>query len=291
MLKKTLKIVATIIGVVLLVVVAFYVKVYFSVENRINKKYSVQVQPISLNRDSATLAYGKRLITAKGCDDCHGKDLGGAVVIDDPALGLLVGRNLTRGKGGLPQNFGLTEWTLALKHGLDADSTPLLLMPAQEFSMFSEEDLGAIIAYCSQVPPVDRELPRSRVGPLGRVLTELEKVELIPAELIDHSRKLERFVRAEASPAYGKYLAVTCASCHRENMKGGTPVAPGFPPAADISSSGNPGKWSTDQFIQTLRTGRTPEGKELNPKDMPWTMTKAYTDLELQALHLYLKSK
>ena len=290
MLKKALKIVATIIGVVLLVVVAFYVKVYISVENRINKKYSVEVQPITVNKDSATLAYGKRLITAKGCDDCHGKDLGGAVVIDDPALGLLVARNLTRGKGGLPHNFGIKEWTLALKHGLSADSTPLLLMPSQEFFMLTEEDLGAIIAYCSQVPPVDRELPASTVRPLGRVLTELDKVELIPAELINHSRKLEPSVKAEVSIAYGKYLAVTCKSCHRENMKGGTPVAPGFPTAADISSSGNPGKWSTDQFIQTLRTGRTPEGKVLNPKEMPWTMTKAYTDVELQALHLYLKS-
>jgi hypothetical protein len=39
-----------------------------------------------------------------------------------------------------------------------------------------------------------------------------------------------------------------------------------------------------------LRTGVTPEGKKLNPKFMPWTMTKDMTDDELKAIYLYLKS-
>lgn len=68
-------------------------------------------------------------------------------------------------------------------------------------------------------------------------------------------------------------------------MKGGEPVAPGFPIVADISSTGNPGKWPTDQFMEHCAPA-TPEGKQLNPKEMRWTMTKAYTDVELQALHL-----
>src|SRR5690606_3981718 len=105
-----------------------------------------------------------------------------------------------------------------------------------------------------------------------------------------HAAKLKRNVKAEVSAEYGKYLSIACQGCHRENMKGGDPVGPGFPDVADISSTGNPGKWTTEQFVNTLRTGNTPEGKILNPKDMPWTMTKAYTDLELHALHLYLRS-
>jgi hypothetical protein len=39
-----------------------------------------------------------------------------------------------------------------------------------------------------------------------------------------------------------------------------------------------------------LRTGTTPEGKALKSSEMPWTMTKAYSDNELKALHLYLNS-
>ena len=137
---------------------------------------------------------------------------------------------------------------------------------------------------------IDRELPASSVGPLARVLTDFGKLPLLPAEIIDHSRPLASDIKPEVSVQYGKYLSTACQGCHRENMKGGEPIAPGFPVVADISSSGNPGKWTAEEFIQALRTGHTPEGKALNPQEMPWTMTKAYTDVELKALHVYLQS-
>ncbi len=290
MFKKILKITGIVVAALLLVVVAFYVKVYISTENRIHQKYSVEVQELSIESDSATLVYGQRLITTKGCDDCHGADLGGRAFIDDPALGLIIAGNLTSGKGGLPADFGVKGWTLALKHGLTKEGTPLLFMPSHEYCHLTETDMKAIIAYCSQVPPVNREHPESSIGPIGRILTDLGKFPLLPAEMIDHSAKLVRDVKPEVSVAYGKYLSIACQGCHRENMKGGEPVGPGFPIVADISSTGNTGKWTVDQFMQTLRTGKTPEGKVLNPREMPWTMTKAYNDVELQALHLYLTS-
>ena len=290
MLRKILRIVGIIVGIIVFVIAAFYLKVYISTENRINRQYSVAVEELNLQTDSATLSYGERLITAKGCTDCHAQDLAGAVFIDDPALGFLVARNLTKGKGGLPSDYDVNDWVLALKHGVRSDGKPLLFMPSHEYTLLSKNDLNAIIAYCSQLNPIDRELPPSAVGPVGRVLTDLGKLPLLPAEMIDHSRQLTVDVKSEVSVEYGKYLSIACQGCHRENMKGGEPVAPGFPIVADISSTGNAGKWSTDQFMKTLRTGHTPEGKVLNPKEMPWTMTKAYTDIELEALHLYLKS-
>jgi len=73
-------------------------------------------------------------------------------------------------------------------------------------------------------------------------------------------------------------------------MKGGPPLAPGFPVVADISSSGNPGKWTEDQFMSTLKSGITPEGKKLNPEEMPWVAFKNYNDTELKALFMFLKS-
>ena len=113
---------------------------------------------------------------------------------------------------------------------------------------------------------------------------------MFPAEMIDHERPLIKEVKAEVSIDFGKYLSTSCQGCHRENMKGGEPVAPGYPVVADISSTGNPGKWTDEQFIHTLRTGVTPEGKVLKPEEMPWTMAKEFNDIELKALHLYLNS-
>ena len=290
MLKKFIKITGIVLGVIICIIAAFYLKVYISTEKRIHKVYTVTPQELAIQSDSATLAYGERLITTKGCNDCHGQDLGGKIFIDDPALGFVVARNLTKGKGGLPSDHSVEDWVLALKHGIRRNGKPLLIMPANEYTLLSEGDMKAIIAYCIQLPEIDRELPASSVGPLGRALTDFGKLPLLPAEMIDHSRKLAVDLKPEVSVTYGKYLSNSCRGCHRENMKGGEPIAPGFPVVADISSSGNPGKWTADQFMETLRTGHTPEGKDLNPQEMPWTMTKAYTDVELQALHLYLKS-
>jgi mono/diheme cytochrome c family protein len=291
MLKKIFKIIGIVLAVVVLIAVVFYVKVYFSTESRMNKLYSVAPQQLSFDStDSTLLATGQRLLTTKGCNDCHGADLGGKIFVDDAPLGFLVARNLTKGKGGLPADHNTTDWVLALKHGIRRDGKPLLFMPSHEYTLLSEQDMTSIIAYASQMPNIDRELPASTVGPIGRILTDLGKLPLLPVEMIDHNRVLVKEVKAEVSIAYGKYLSIACQGCHRENMKGGDPVAPGFPIVADISASGNPGKWSDDQFMATLRTGTTPEGKTLKPSEMPWTMTKAYSDTELKALHLYLNS-
>lgn len=290
MLKKVLLGLGAVVVLLILFITGFITKAYYATEARRNKQYEVNVQPISLHTDSAQLAYGNRLVTAKGCRDCHGEDLGGKVFIDDPALGFLVGKNLTKGTGGLPEYYNLSDWVLALKHGIRRDSRPLLFMPSHEYTLMSEEDMSAIISYTMSLPKIDREFPDQKIGIVGRVLTDLGKLPLFPAEMIDHTKPLVKQVKAEVSMDFGKYLSTACQGCHRANMKGGDPVAPGFPPVADISSTGHIANWTDLQFIQTLRTGQTPEGKILNPAEMPWNMTAAYTDTELKALYLYLKN-
>jgi mono/diheme cytochrome c family protein len=290
MLRKILKgIGITVVSLIGLAVV-FYSVAYYNTTARINKKYAVDPSLIELPSDSAQLAYGARLTVTKACQECHGADLGGTVFLDDPALGLIVAKNLTKGKGGLPADFDTKDWVRTLKHGVNRNGKPLLIMPSHEYTLLTERDMAAIIAYAQQVPPVDRELPDNKLKPLTYVLTALDKIPLLPAEKIDHSRKLEVEIKAEVSIEYGQYLSGSCQGCHRPNMQGGDPIAPGFPVVPNVSSSGSAGRWTEEQFITTLRTGKTPEGKELNPKDMPWTMTTAYTDTELKALYVYLKS-
>ena len=48
--------------------------------------------------------------------------------------------------------------------------------------------------------------------------------------------------------------------------------------------------WTAEQFIQTLRTGTSPYGKKLNPSMMPWKNIGRFSDVELTAIHAYLKS-
>ncbi len=288
MIKKIIKITGIIIGGLLLICLLFYTKVYISTESRINKVYSIQPEKIEIPTDSASVALGSRLATAKGCRTCHGVNLAGKVLVNDPMkIGLIVSKNITRGKGGLAPDFGYDDWVMALKHGINEHKKSLLLMPSYGFSQLTEMDMAAIIAYCSQIPAVDNQLPASKIGPLGRVLTDIGELGILSAERVDHDRSFTREIAPSLSVAYGKYQAVMCQGCHGENMKGGEPVSAGGPPAADISSSGHPGQWTDEQFIQTLRTGKTPEGKQLR---MPWEMAASMTETELKALHLYLKS-
>ena len=290
MIKKILKFTGIFLGVITLAVLVYYAKVYISTEQRLHKKYDVQLQSFDFKKDSASLALGARLVKTKGCAGCHNADLGGKIFVNDALFGVLSAANLTKGKGGRSADYSEMDFLRALKHGLRKDATPLIFMPAHEYTLLSETDMGAIIAYCSTLPNVDRELPDANLGPLAKVLSDFGKLKLFPAELIDHTRKLVKEVKAEMSIEYGQYLSTSCQGCHRETMKGGEPVAPGYPVVADITSTGHPGKWTDEQFIQTLRTGVTPEGKVLKPEQMPWPMAKELTDLELKALHLYLNS-
>lgn len=290
MLKKMFKILGGFLLLVLVGLGAFYLKAYYSTTARMNTVYDITPQSIELSTDSAELEYGARLLFAKGCRDCHGTDLGGKVFIDDPALGKVYAANLTAGEGGLPANYATADWVRALKHGIGRDGKPLLIMPSHEFTLLTERDMAAVISYARQIPRVDRVFPDHQLRPLTYILTELGKLPLLPAEEINHDRLLVKEIKAEVSVAYGKYLSTACQGCHRENMQGGEPIAPGFPVVANITASGNPGKWTEEQFIATLRTGKTPEGKELKPEEMPWNMTKVYTDVELKALYRYLHS-
>ena len=290
MIKKIFKVIGISIGVIVGVIILAYVVIYVDVRRRIAKTYDVNAEPIHIKYDSASLALGKRLVNTRACTECHGKDLAGSELVDDFLIGTFATKNLTRGKGGLPADFSVSDWVLAMKHGVRRDGKPLLVMPSHELSLMTETDMAAIIAYCSQIPPVDRESREFKIGPLGYVLSEFGLIPLLPAEMTDHQIKFAREIKRDVSAAYGKYLSTICTNCHGPNLKGGKSPVPGGKYVADISSTGNPGKWTHEEFITALHTGVTPEGKKLNPAEMPWTITKSFTEDELTALHMYLQT-
>ncbi|KAA3440067.1 c-type cytochrome [Rufibacter hautae] len=290
MFKKILKWTGVVLGSVLLLLGLVYLYVSFNIGHRMEKKYSFAPEKLEIKQDSALLAKGAHLTAIKGCKDCHGADMSGQVMIDDKALGRLVSANLTKGKGGLPASYTTTDWMRALRHGVDANGQALLFMPSHETTLLSAQDMAAIIAYCQSLPPVHKELPASDIGPVVKVMAYLDKMPLLSVEKIDHALPMVTHVDTLEGVAMGKYLAVPCSGCHGANLKGGDPVAPGYPPVANITRTGNVGKWTKAQFMHTLRTGKTPEGKVLKNENMPWKMTAQYTDKELASIYEYCQS-
>lgn len=290
MLRKILKWIGGTIGVMLALILILYFVMRMRVNSKRDKIYNVEVRMIDIPADSATIAYGAHIYAIKGCSDCHGENLAGKVFLDDPAIGLVAASNLTHGKGGIPADFTDRDWLRAMRHGLRKDGRSLLIMPSYEFSRFDDHDMASLIAFCKSQPAVDNELPVFKLGPVGTILAGVGKLPLIPAEMVDHHYRQTAKVERAVSVQYGQYLANACSGCHKPDYKGGDNPIPGGKPVVDITASGNIGKWTLGEFVAALRTGNTPEGKQLKNADMPWQMTNNYTDEELHALFLYLKS-
>jgi mono/diheme cytochrome c family protein len=267
--------------------------VYLASEARLNKEYDVPVETIIIPTDPASIERGKHLFEAVGgCAACHGKDLAGGVVLEDAAIGKFYASNLTSGQSGVGGSFSDQDFVRAIRHGVLPDNKAVLVMPSNDFYHFGDLDLGAIIAYVRSAPPVDREWPDSTIGPVGRALLMAGAFGQLPAEAIDHTAPRQPPPAASVSAEYGQYLvsAIGCSGCHGPDLAGGAVPgsAPDDPRAPNITPGGEIAGWSEAEFLNTLRTGVTPGGRQF-VGDMPLEYGQM-TDDELKAIFQYLQS-
>jgi mono/diheme cytochrome c family protein len=267
--------------------------VYLVSERRLGRRYELAAEALAVPIDAAAVARGQHLATSRlGCASCHGADLGGNVVVDDGAFGRFVAPNLTRGAGGVGSRYADADWVRALRHGVRPGGEPLLMMPSASFTNLDEADLGAVIAYVKQVPPVDRELAGTEPGPVARTLVTLKPASIMAATSIDHTARPATTAAVAPTPQYGAYIARTsgCHACHGEGLGGGKfDGPPSAPPGANLTSGGPLATWSEADFIRALREGKRPDGSAIDPF-MPWQTMGRMNDEELRAVYLYLKS-
>ena len=285
---KILKWVLIVLGSLIVLLLIFYGFVYYKTQSRINKQYQVSLQNIFIPSDSASYIRGKRIATNRGCMGCHGPDLGGgrAFLDEKTPLGILYAMNITSGKGGL--QFTDADWIRVLRHGLDRENKSVWFMPSQDIYEISNQDLGDLLNYVKNQPPVDRTVPAHSLKPLGRFIVFRNQFPLLSAEMINQNAVFKDSVQATITPAYGGYLATTCMGCHGSQFKGSLPHSPGEPPIPNISSTGDLSKWTSEGFVNVFHTGIIPEGRKLDDH-MPWKEFK-FTDNELKAIYLYLQT-
>ena len=295
MIRKILKwigiVLGSLIGLLMLAFVVLYV-IGTVKWNRLHGTYEVPVETISIPTDQASIARGEHIATIRMCRSCHTEALSGQ---SDSVPGLITLSipNLTAGAGGVGDTNTTEDWVRAIRHGVGHDGRGLVLMPSGVFYYLSDEDLGALIAYLKSLPAVDNELPKSDLGPLGRVMLTLGQLppEIVPNVIsIDHEAPRPAAPEPGVTVEYGKYLATTCALCHGSNLNGQM-ISEGGPEylAPNLTPGGEMHAWSEEDFLRTLRTGVTPGGHQL--KDvMPWKYFGQMTDDELKAVWMYLQS-
>jgi cytochrome c553 len=269
--------------------------IYALSQRRIAHRYVVPAEaPLALRSDSATLARGRHLATSVGlCVLCHGEDLGGAVYSDAGAVIRVVGPNLTRGhggRGGRGPGESDIDWERALRHGVHPDSTSLIVMPSEVYTHLTDSDAAALLSYLRALPPVDRVLPRTRFGPVGRLLLARGKFAVLVAEKTPRIAHVAT-IRPDTSITYGAYLAdiAGCRGCHGLHLSGGRVIGPPRTPLASKLTPRGLAGWSEADFVRTIRTGRRPSGTMLN-SFMPWSVLARMTDAELHAIWRYLQS-
>lgn len=289
--KKIAKWIGILLGLLVGILVLAIAAVFLITNSRINKTYHIPLEKIAVPAGAEAIGNGEHVATIRACNGCHGPNLGGDTLIEDPAIGSFYPANLTTGRGGVLSHYSDAQIARAVRHGVGYDNKPLLFMPAHEFNVLSDEDMGAIIAYIRAQPPVDNELPESKPGPLARVLYLTGEFPLLPVELIDHGSPRPPAPEPGVTVAYGEYLAVICQGCHRPDFAGGPiPGAPpDLPPALNLTPGGELARWTEADFITTIRTGITPSGRALDPL-MPAQQFAKMTDDELKAVWLFLQS-
>jgi mono/diheme cytochrome c family protein len=289
--KKLLKWLGILVALFVVIVLIAAIAINMKSKSALNQKFSVNPEHIEVSQDSAVLARGK-YITHIICASCHGHQFEGKWMIEDDVFGHAAAPNISGATGSPTANYKMEDWVRSIRHAVSPEGRGLMIMPAHNYIHFSEADLSAIVSYMMQVPAVEKEWPEAKWGPMGKMLIGTGQIpNMIPAAEIDHDMDFP--ADPESDPvSNGRYLTTVfgCSDCHGANLNGAETPDPTSPISSNLTPAGNLGNWNDEDFIHTMRTGVTPEGKTLNNDYMPWQGVGQATDEDLASIFAYLSS-
>lgn len=241
---------------------------------KLTKTYpNIAVESVSIPTDADAIARGKHVSVIWACTKCHGEDLSGRLLTNDPiegsipTFGSIPAPNLTSGDSGIGQSYTGTDWVRAIRHGIKPNNQAEIYMYV---STLGDQDLVDLIAYLKQIPPVDTGSPAISYGPFLPIAPALG-IYTPAAESIDHNAPHPEDPALGATVEYGKYLSAICAQCHGDGISNAVK------------------NWKEEEFIRTFNTGVLPDGRQLGPTMSSQTFNEM-NDTELAALWLYFTS-
>jgi mono/diheme cytochrome c family protein len=247
------------------------------------------VPNVQVTSNAAQIARGQQF--ANLCIGCHSTSGnfpldGGAESFAPAPLATLYAPNLT--PGGELKDWSDGEIMRAVREGVGKDGRALLIMPSDTFHNLADADAQSIIAFLRSQPAVQRTTPERQVTVLGAALVGSGMLPTAAQAPIT-----QPVVAPAAGPTadYGRYLVSWsgCITCHGANLTGGVSSGFGPPAGPNISTVGK--RWDQAGFARAIRTGATPDGKNLDPDEMPWKeYTAVFSDEDLRAIYAYLQS-
>ena len=245
----------------------------------------VAAAPVELRSDAPSIERGRYLYASRGCADCHGSNGAGGEVIND-GQGLLVrAPNITPAPGSVVSDYGPSDWARSIRHGVNPQGQPLLVMPSEDYNRLTDRDLSSVVAYVRQLPAVQGGGAVLQL-PLPMKLAYAAGLMKDAAEKINHALPPAQPVEEGVTPEHGAYVANACIGCHGPTLAGGRiPGAPpDWPAAADLSKgpqSAMARYQDADSFARLFRTGLRPDGSRVSPV-MPFQALGAMSDTDVE---------
>ena len=251
---------------------------------------AVQVAPVPYTTDASAQERGRYLFQTRGCAECHGANGAGREFVNDGKGTRIAGPNIT--PTGAVANYTPEDWVRTIRHGVQPDGHPVLVMPCEDFNRFTDEDLAALVAYVRSLPPMAGGTAVVELPLPARVLYGFD---VIPdaAQRINHTLPPSTPVASGVTVEHGAYVANMCIGCHGAKLSGGKIAGgpPDWPAAANIT----PGEGSAmlrykdaDAFATMLQTGKRPDGTSIAV--MPFESLSKLNDVDKRALFAFLQT-
>lgn len=305
--KKALKILGIIVGVVVLAIAGFVIY--------INAKGipTYEVTPpasYEIYTDSASVAEGARM-AGMMCINCHGskdRKLGGGYMFDAKDFGEIYAPNISSHPDSKLSAYSDEELVFLFRTGIKRDgqyAPPY--MP--KFPNLSEKDMKSLIGFLRSdhpmMAPTDNEPPTCQPNFLTKFLTNMVIKPLpYPEKEIPH-------VDTTDMVALGKYISTAkfdCYQCHSQDFKTVDALhpekTPGYfiggnhlyrengelilSPNLTMDDETGLGEWTEEQFVKTVISGIRPHGKAA--LQYPMKPFVNMTEKEAKAVWAYLNT-
>ncbi|WP_080055152.1 c-type cytochrome [Spirosoma aerolatum] len=308
--KKALKVIGIVLGVVVLGVVGVMAYVKLALPD------VGEAPALKVKATPARIARGEYLANhVTVCMDCHStRDY---TLFSAPLTAGTLGKGgeMFNQQMGFPGSFtsknitpfGIGSWTdgeiyRAITTGVSRDGHAFFpVMPYPYYAKMNDEDVQSIIAYLRTIKPIESKPAESKADfPFNFILNTIPK-KAEPMAMPDTANEL----------ATGQYLVMIagCVECHTQvdqgriipekSFAGGREFA--MPNGTLYTANITPdketgiGSWTKEAFIARFKTyGADYKAHKVGPNDfqtiMPWTMYGGMTEKDLGAMYTYLMS-
>jgi mono/diheme cytochrome c family protein len=232
---------------------------------------------------AAQLADAGRQARIMGCAHCHGERLQGGLMFDGQPFATVWAPNLAE----LAPRVSDQQLARAVRRGIGHDGRALFIMPSDQYSRFSDQEVAALIAEIRRAPRSGGPVPPIKWGPIGRFALAAGQVLPTMTRLEDY-RIRQPFDTGPGEAAGRRLAANGCSACHGPDLAGGAGRGGGAAPP-DLAIAG---AYDLAQFRTLMRTGVPPGGRDLGEmKEVAARNFSSFTDEEVAQLHAYLQAR